>query len=451
MSFLGFLESKSTTKIRRSNVKLSDFLDYMQQKGWYNINATLAMQMYEKNSALADAVDTITDAAKTMPPVIKRDNKELIYNSEIIKLLENPNPDDTYKDFISPVIKYFLLTGNSFITVIGNSKFLPNEIYFTPTTSVSAQGEGKDYSLNVYSPNALRFLDASYKYDSQTGRLIGNDYKEMIHIKRFINYTTTDGYIAGSILSSILFELEVLNNGNNHNLALLLNGVNLSGVFNLDTGDKEAVEQFKLDIQNYFGGSGNAGKYLVSEGKTVTFSPIQMTNKDMQQDTNLDMCRKVIYDRLNIPGPLRNDTAQTYDNYATAQYVLYDRAVFPVLDDFYQTLTLFFRKRKVLKNNEVLTYDTTGTDALKQRLNDDIRRKKETGVFTPNELREMQGYNSYGVEGDSIYINNNMVPLGETTFYEEAQKNFIKILKKNGYSDKEIVEKVKKHYGDSNQ
>lgn len=455
---MSFLSKRSVKELNNSQTnissfRLSDLLNYMQGKGWYNVTATAAMTLYNKNSALADAVDTITSECKSIEPVIKRDD-QYEYKHDILDLLKQPNPKEDWNDFMESLITNRLLTRNGFVASLGNIKVMPIELWVVPTTSIYAQGHGLDYAISSRNPSSLSFLDNDFIYDKKTGRLIAqNQMAELIQMSGFINQITTNGYIADSILSSILYELEVLNEGNNHNLSLLLNGVNLSGVFSVDTTDSKAIEQFKEDVRNYFGGSGNAGKYLVSKGKDVTFAPIQMTNKDMEQVTNVANARRVIYDRFQIPTPMRDNNAQTYDNYATAQYVFYDRTILPLIKDSFSTLTSFFRKRKILKENESISYDPTTITALQERFNAELKLKNELKIYTKNELRKMQGEKPYGPEADLLYQEFSLIPLGmrtadtgtEETTDEEVKTRFKNILIKRGYSDEEVKTMVEKY------
>ena len=453
MSFLSSFKSKSNSKQSSKTYKLSEIFKYMQQKGWYTVTATIAMELYNKNSALSDAVDTISSECKSISPVVIR-NEEIVKDHPVLKLLERPNPKTDWNDFMESLVVDKILTRNSFITAFGNVKFMPIELWNTPCASMYAQGSGLNYTLHTRNVNALVFLDNSYKYDTKSGRYIDKmDLAELIKMSGFMNYTTSNGYIADSPLSSIIYELEILNNGNNHNLNLLLNGVNLSGVFNIDTIDKDSVDQFKLDVQNYFGGSGNAGKYLVSKGKTIDFKPIQMSNKEMQQIENINIARRVIYDRLQIPSPLRDDSVQTYDNYNAAQYVFYDRTILPIVKDVFSDLTMFFRRRKALKDNETIGYNPTAITALQTRFNEELKLKNELGVFTINEIRAMRGEEGIGKEGDVLYQEFNLVPVGfrpnPDGLNQQAGKKLRSVLEKKGYSDSEIEGLTRKFYADS--
>jgi predicted metal-binding transcription factor (methanogenesis marker protein 9) len=186
-----------------------------------------------------------------------------------------------------------------------------------------------------------------------------------------------------------------------------------------------------------------------------------MNNKDMQADTLNKDARKVIYDRFQIPEPMRNGTVQTYSNFETAQYVFYIQAVIPIIEEIFEALTNFFRTRKCLKPNEYLTYDDTMIKALKVSFNEQMKLKKELGIFTINELRKNYGAKEYGVEADLLYQNSSLMPLGydinealEEPIKEddEANKNYFKsVLKAKGFTDKEIEEKVKSTYDINNE
>lgn len=428
-----------------TDYSLSKFYEYIQNKGYHYITASIAMQLYDKNSALADATDTIVKECKSIVPVI-HNGKEYIYEHEVLDLLQRPNKMNDYGDFIESIIRYKLLTANAFIVAIGNTKFLPTELYLEPTTTITVKGSGEDISVNATNPNSLVFLNKNYIYDKKTGRFIGDNFTELMQIRDFINYTTTDGYVAGSKLSSIFFELEIMNQGNNHNMNLLMNGVNLNGVFNVDAS-VDSIDQFKQDVDTYFKGSSNAGKYLVSQGKTIEFRPVQMTNKDMEYEKTLKTVRKVIYDRYQIPAPLWSEDSQKYSNYQLAMYDLYIRAVLPEYRDVMQKFTMFFQNRKVLKPNEKLSYDPSSIVVLQQRMLEEIKIKKEIGVYSNNDIRTMLGEDELGEENSLLYQPINLVPVGTMQFEENSDvKRFKNILIKSGMSEDQANIKAKEIY-----
>jgi HK97 family phage portal protein len=465
VNIFGWEIRRKSTSNHVSNLKLSDFLNYMREKGWYKVSAHVALELYDKNSAVGDSVDTIIESAKNITPVLKqKDSKDYITKHDVLDLLNNPNPLQNYSQFIESALMYKILTGNLFVSAFGNIRRIPSEIFVTPTDTINSHGTGLNYVFTVFAPQSLIYLNKEYKSDPSSGRLIANNLAEMFHVKRFVNYSTTDGYIADSILDSIIYEIEILNNGNNHNLNMLLNGVNLNGIFNVDTMDAKVVDQFKLDLRSYFSGSGNVGKHVVSQGKTITWAPIQMTNKDMEALGNSESVRKIIYDRFQIPSPLRSLGTETYSNYETAQYVLYDKAVLPSINDIFRGLTTAFVKRGVLKPGQEITYDPTSISALQTRYMSEIKTKKDIGVHTINEIRKMFKDEPLGKSCDLLYQTYNMVPIGaapstntgadntntDDTKQDEnpSAKRFADILRKNGFTEEEIKERVKRFYDD---
>ncbi len=449
----GNRNTEKKTNTTKRDFRLSDYLSYMQTKGWYKVSASLAMQLYEKNSALADSIDTIKDNAKTIKPLIKRGDT-YIDNHDVLNLLNKPNNMQNYSEFIESCVIYKLLTGNLFISAFGNFKSIPLQLWVTPTDTVIAQGSGQNYQFEIYPPEALSYLKKVYTFEEKQGRYFAN-MSELFFFNNFINYTTTNGYIANSILNSILYEIEVLNSGNNHNLSMLLNGVSLSGVFSIDTEDQKTVDQFILDARNYFAGTANAGKYIASKGKGIDFKPIQLSNKEMEALGNSESVRKVIYDRFQIPSPLRSLGTETYSNFTTAQYVLFYMAVLPCINSLFSGFTTAFRRRGNLKDNEEITYNPNSIPALQTRFIEEIKTKKDMNVYTTNQIREMFGDDPLGPEHDVLYQNYNMVPVGTPTptadeaVTEEAKKRLAKILKNAGYSDEQITERVNKYYANS--
>jgi len=449
LSYTSLINTKTLSNVdsaqNRTEFSMSEFVEYMQGKGYHFVTSSLAMQLYDKNSAVADAVDTIVKEVKNIIPVVF-DGKEYSYKHEVLKLLHKPNPMNDYGDFIDSITKYKLLTANAFIVALGNSKFIPSELYLQPSTAINMTGSSESIHINASNPNALLFLNNNYVYDKKTGRYTADNFTELLHVRDFVNYSTTDGYMAGSKLSSIFYELEIMNQGNNHNMSLLMNGVNLNGVFNVDSS-VESIDQFKQDIRTYFTGSSNAGKYLVSQGKTIEFRPIQMTNKDMEYEKTLSTVRKVIYGRFQIPGPLWSEEAQKYSNYQLSIYDLYIRAVLPEYKDIMRKFTSFFQSKKVLKPNEIITYDPTSIEVLQQRMLEEVKTKKDIGVYTNNEIRLMVGEGELGKENSLLYQQSNLVPVGTDIKQNNPEvKRFVNVLIKSGMDENKAMEKAKEIY-----
>jgi phage portal protein BeeE len=177
-----------------------------------------------------------------------------------------------------------------------------------------------------------------------------------------------------------------------------------------------------------------------------------MTNKDMQQIENVNNAKKVIFDRFQIPSPMRENEAQTYDNYASAQYVFYDRTILPFVNGIFEELTQFFRKRKVLKDNQYISYNPSEITALQKRFAEELKFKKEIGVLTINELRELQGYDGIGEEGDVLYQPIGNVPVGFMNNFnslENGEKKIRTILEKKGIAKDKIEALVGKFYANS--
>ena len=114
---------------------------------------------------------------------------------------------------------------------------------------------------------------------------------------------------------------------------------------------------------------------------------------------------------------------------------------------------MFFRRRKALKDNETIGYNPTAITALQTRFNEELKLKNELGVFTINEIREMQGAEVKGEECNVLYQGANLVPVGfisnTDSVNQQAGKKLRSVLEKKGYSDSEIEGLARKFYADS--
>ena len=118
----------------------------------------------------------------------------------------------------------------------------------------------------------------------------------------------------------------------------------------------------------------------------------------------------------------------------------------------------------MLSENEYITYDEKQINALRTRLNQQIKFLNESQVASKNELRSIAGLESIGEEADTIYIPSNLVPIGTNPFdglennpFDESEesdqdipdeptKDFVRLMRKN--SNDISNEEIKKLWDD---
>jgi HK97 family phage portal protein len=441
-----FLNRKSNTNVN-SKYNNQQFLDLMRLGFFRGVSETKAYQIYNTNSAVSDAVDQIASKVADLRPIILNQDGSIEKDHDVITFLRKPNSVQNFGDFMESVSSNYLLNKNAYMQIVGNIEFSPSSIYSLKNTWVSVTETSNSAIYTVDESGLYAFLSGEFKLaldprvpENRRGRILDSSLlAELTHTKGFD--LSFDSIKAVSVLSSIERDVELLDQSNNHNLSLLKKGFNGAGLLSVDTDDQSAFEKFSENIKNKFSGSGNAGSPIVTMGKDINYESFGQTNRDMEYSKSKEMSQSSIYQRYEIPKPLVEGSAQTYDNYMTARSALYDDAVFPLANKIFDTLTEIFQNRGMLEEGQTLTYDTSIIPALQLRRSEELKSLQKSYVLSINELRAIAGKEE--VEGgDVILAPGNLLPIANDEFtsdnIDNPEKEFVDILRKNGADDEEI-------------
>lgn len=408
-----------------SNLNSGD-LTHLIRGEYVDINRILSpsesMKYVIKTSTLGDIATTVLGPAKVIKPFIRNiKNNNFTDKHEVLEFLKKPNDEQSYTDFIYEVLFQKLFTNNVFIEKVGTKNTF--ELYPVKPNFISISGSAKDLDYQLFASQYYNFLDGNFKgkngvFTSDSG------LKLLYHFKGMSN---TNGYYGLSPLNSILYEIELANAINDYNISLLGNGANLSGVFTLDSNNPDDLKRLKQDTETRFGGTRNAGKFLVTLGKSVDFKPFGATNKEMAFGEFLDKSEQKIYTTFDIPLPLIKQDSMTYNNYETANYILYICLILPLINDIFNYLTKIFRENGWLSIDEEISFNTEDIDVLKVKALERI--KQLDGIATINELRAPLGLESKP-EYDKLLVKTNQIDI------ENLIKNSSKIDSSNKTDEK---------------
>ena len=401
-----------------------------------------AYNTYETTAPVGDSIDLISGKASAIIPIIKNtDTKENIIKHPVLEFLKNPNKQNNYSEFMESVTTNFLIHNNSYIEVLGFIKSRPMEIYPLKNTWVNITQKSNAALYNVTSTNFFQFLSGNFNIDRTESNILSQSkLQEIRHIKGFA--LSTSGLKAVSKLLSLKQDTELINQSKKHNVNLLKEGFNAAGFFSVDTQDRDAFEQFRKDIFNKFSGSGNAKRPIVGRAGKIDFKEFGQTNKDMEYATTKTMSEASIFQRYEIPGPLNDKSAQTFDNYQTAIFTLYDQAVIPLVQRVFMDLTEMFRQRGMLSDNEKIDFDESSIDAHQIRSNEQIKILRDASIASLNELRSKKGMESRNEpEADVVFQPGNLIPITIDSFTEDnltvPSKQFTDEMLKSGFNKEE--------------
>ena len=377
------------------------------------VSASAAFGFYRSNSALATAVDLIADSFEQIAPVLKIDG-EFVSDHEVIKLLMQPNGFESWPQFAGEIARHYLLTHNEYIFGAGNVNRPPLQLFAVyppnistmeaidkrPSSYLVSDGEGRgNYQRNEKGTQIVRYYDGNLK--------------ELFHTMGFSSRNSK--LSADSPIEAILLDVKQQIAGRSHNLKLIQNGARLSLLVSFkDVIDADEHEERKQKIQEALGGAENAGKIAVTAGEDMTVKEFGQTNKDMDYAELESVASTSVYLRYRIPLPLVTVSASTLNNYEASIPVLYDQAVLPLAATIFSGLSKFLLPRYGLDPTTAqITHDPDSITALMSRRLDELKKRKDIAIETPNELRSLLPDRDDVENGDILYQPANLVPVGE--------------------------------------
>ena len=153
----------------------------------------------------------------------------------------------------------------------------------------------------------------------------------------------------------------------------------------------------KMFQEKYAGAEQQGVPPVLEEGMTdirITSSP----PKDMEWVEMRSMSREEIGGLLGVPDEIMGWGRDTYENFATAERVLYTLTIMPLAAHRDSSLTEFFRRYGKLADNESFYTDYSSVDALREGENEAWIREQgqlQLGVITVNEWRTQNGYKPF--------------------------------------------------------
>ena len=342
-----------------------------------------AAQAFAKNPVVYRCIRMISEAASSMPFMIRQERVDL-NEHPLLELLSKPNNRQSGPKFMECLYGHLLISGNVYLTKIELAEEV-REIHILDPVRVRPILDAKGW------PSA-------YEYQNRDG-ITRYEHVEVLHIALF---NPSDDVKGLSPLSSAHKALDIHNSASNWNKALLDNSARPSGalVYASSAGGNLTEEQFsrlKGELEEGYSGSTRAGRPMLLEGgldwKAMGYSPRDM---DFMQAKNgaareIALAFGVPPMLLGIPGD------NTYSNYQEANRAFWRQTVFPLANktacDIGNWLTNDINEKiTLLPNAEMVDVLATDREELWARLG-------QADFLTANEKREALGYMPLDEEG----------------------------------------------------
>jgi HK97 family phage portal protein len=430
---------------------------------------------YRKNATIYSLINLITKAATTIPfQVYEKTNENdykrykaltsgmmdassiqkasilqkralvELHDTDLHKLLERPNPAQSYNSWITELIAFGKLTGNRYIFGIGPDNG-PNEGKFTELYVMPSQ------VMEIVSGGIMEPV-SKYKLEYNGTKYI--DASDICHIKDFNPYYDgTGSHLYGqSPLRAGLRSLTTNNEAVQTGVKYLQNQT-ARGVLMSDEGDLNQVQaqQLKDTFRRQHQGSKNAGDVIITP-KKLSWLNFGLNAVDVSLIEQFNASQKDLCNIYNVPVQLLNNTdSSSYNNMKEAKKALYQNAVIPELLKIKDELNRWLAPK--YGENICIEFDFSAIPELQEETDKVVDQLLKAWWITPNEKRTAMNYgiDENDTKLDDYFIPANLIPINTDEMempIESIDIDVNKFLSKKETPKKEIKGIKVATYGD---
>lgn len=356
--------------------------------------AALAEAGYQNCSTGYACVSTIAKTASRIEWILEDRQGNEVEESPLLELLERPNENESGVAFVEKVFNYILIAGNSYIAKVHGMPSLPPKYLYTlrPDRTKVIPGTW-DKPIRGYEYNA----------GSSPVTFKGED---VLHLKEF---HPTDDFYGLSRMEVASRQIDVSNTAMEWNKKLLQNDMRPAGVMNFeDSLTEDQRTEFRKQVEYRSSGYGNAGKFLITEGK-AKWEQMSVNPKDVDWINGQKLTMRLICSIFGVPSMLLGDTeATTYNNYQEARKALYEETVLPLMDILTDELNYWLVP--LFGDGLELSYDRDSIEALQEERGKKYSYLAQADWLTINDKRDATGYEPLE-EGDVLLVPFSVTPL----------------------------------------
>jgi len=326
-----------------------------------------------------------------------------LQDTDLHKLLDRPNPAQSYASWITELIAFGKLTGNRYIYGIapetGNGAGKYKELYVMPSQLIEIISGGIMQPVKEY---AIEY-NGQYKIPAD----------QICHIKDFNPYFDGSGsHLYGqSPLRAGLRSMTTNNEAVQTGVKYLQNQT-ARGVLMSDEGDLNEVQaqQLKDKFRKNFQGAENAGDIIITP-KKLSWVNFGLNASDVSLIEQYNASIKDLCNIYNVPAVLLNNTeSSTYNNVKEAKKALYQNCVIPELNKIADELNRWLAPKYGEKL--CIEFDYSSIPELQEETEKVVDQMAKAWWLTPNEKRAAM---SFGADEenpilDDYYIPANLIP-----------------------------------------
>ena len=349
----------------------------------------LAETGYKKNVVVYRCVQLISRALASVEWVLRKTDTqqgidEVIYNHEILDLINKPNAVQYKTTFIEEAVSHLLLSGNCYIML--DSSNGSKHLYLLRPDRVSIiPGNGALPLAYQYQFGGKKRI---FEVNQETGKC------DILHIKLF---NPLDDWYGMSPVETAMGAISQHNAIAQQNVAFLQNGGRPSGALMYkSTIDPQKRNELKDNLRNLYEGGRNAGKILLLEGN-FEWKEMGLSPKDLDFISGKELAAKEIALAFGVPNILVGSmSSATFADYKEARYNFWEETLIPLLNVFAGELSNWLQM--VFKSDLKLWYDLDSIPALSKKREIEWRKINNAEFLTQDEKREAFGYAPLGNE-----------------------------------------------------
>lgn len=363
--------------------------------------AKFADEGYRRNVVAYQAINKICEAIALPKPLLFRGETE-VTESPLLDLMRKPNPVMDFDSYVSAFVGFYLLSGNGYQekVLVGNE---PRELY--PLRS----DRMKVIPSNTGFPSGFEYQvgGRKHRWDFDAENVLASP------VWQTKAFNPLDDWYGLSPIEAGAYSVDQHNEAMKWMQALLQNSARPSGalIHKGENGAQLSDDQFnrlKLEMQNSYQGSQNAGKPMLLEGgldwKQMGLSPTDMGIIESKYSSARDICLAfgVPPQLLGIPGD------NTYSNYQEARLAFWEDTVIPLLGTVYGSWNTWLAPH--FGDGLELRPDLDTIPAIVDKRMSLWQMADQSQDLTINERRELKGYER--IEGgDTLMVPANLLPL----------------------------------------
>ncbi len=337
----------------------------------------LAREGFQKNAIVHRAVRLVSEAAASLPLVLKSEGRELSQHP-LLSLLSRPNGREGGQRFLESLYGHLMVSGNAYVEAVSL--------------------DGAPHELYALRPDRMRVVPdadgwpAAYEYAVGTQAVrfaIREDEAPILHLTLF---HPADDHYGLSPMEAAATALDIHNAAGAWNKALLDNAARPSGALVVGgaTLTDAQFDRLKGELETNYQGAGNAGRPLLLEGG-LDWKPLSLSPKDMDFVEAKAAAAREIALAFGVPPLLLGLPGDsTHANYAEANRAFYRQTVIPLVKRTAEALAHWLAP--AYRETLALEPDLDAIEALADERESLWRRVSAAAFLSDDEKREAVGY-----------------------------------------------------------